>query len=284
MNTAFIGIGSNSSDAEFEVAQALAALSSHLDLTPAQACRSDAEGFSGAPFVNLVAKTETDLDLVQLTTLLRRLEITLGKDLTQPRLAAKKIDMDLLYFGTMVINNDRFVLPARDATRPYYLHGLNTLSPDWIDPQTGKTIRDLHAAADMTGITLVALPEIIHVENATVQIDDLRFELHLGVTALEREALQEVSLDLSFTFTTPPRAMSSDDVDDTFNYSTIARALTGTLGGITCRTLEHLVELACGVVATLTPFPGKLTLGIRKYPTTPGLKGGARFASTREIR
>lgn len=285
MTAVFIGIGSNAADAPAQIAKALTQMQAKFELQHAQAWRSPAAGFDGAAFVNLVVQTETNLALAQLVGWLKQTEITLGKDLTQPRLADKVIDLDLLFYGDTIISNDRFVVPARDALAPYYLAGLNELAPAWRDPESGHSMAQLWAQVDqqLEPCPLPAATGSAGGHQAMVQLDDLQIALHLGVTESERARAQTVSFNLRFEFSALPPAALDDDVVGTMNYSTVARALTAAFSNAEFKTIEHLVEQACIEIRPLISLPGRLILGVRKFPTTPGLVGGAYYQVVQDL-
>ena len=282
MTRVFLGIGSNTGDAALQLARAIELLARRFNLQHSRAVRSAAEGFDGAPFVNVVVCFDTDLTLKDIVGLARCIEIELGKDLTQARFADKAIDLDVLYFGDLTLCNDRFELPARDVLHPYYLCGLYELQPDWIDPRHSKTVAELWAERDCD-LAPVALPSVPDLRETRMVIDDFRLSLHLGVTEEERAQLQEVSLTIAIRFEMAPGATHSDCVNETLNYSTLARMLTSEFTGATVRTIEHLAGQCTDAIARTTHARGTLTVGVRKFPQTPGIAGGASFELTTDM-
>lgn len=283
MTRVFLGLGSNALDAPVQIAHALSLLKLRFDLVVSSAVCSEAKGFAGNPFVNCVARFDTNLELSDLLAFSKRVEIQLGKDLTQPRFSDKRIDLDVLYFGDTVRVNDRFAVPARDVLESYYLFGLRELQPDWIDPSRLKTISDLCNEQNLADLPAVELPHVDEQRTSKIRIDDFRLSLHLGVTEEERANQQEVSLNLTLELTNVPHATYTDSVEETINYSTLARAITSEIGGTTVQTIEHLAERCTRTILKTVAFEGRLSVEVRKNPSTPGIVGGAYFELTSEV-
>ncbi len=62
--------------------------------------------------------------------------------------APRSLDLDLILFGDQVIDTPDLVVPhPRFRERAFVLEPLVELAPDWTDPVTGKTLRDLGRSA-----------------------------------------------------------------------------------------------------------------------------------------
>ena len=94
-----LSIGSNQ-DAAAHIRRAVTALRQHfMSLRCSTVYESEAVGFDGDNFLNLVALTSTEDDLGEIATYLKDLEDELGRDRSLPKFAARRIDIDILCYG-----------------------------------------------------------------------------------------------------------------------------------------------------------------------------------------
>ena len=97
------------------------------------------------PYVNAAAVGETSLPPHELVRLLLDLEKQRGRTRTAFR-AARTLDLDLILYGELTIDEPDLVVPhPRFRERAFVLQPLAEIAPDWIDPVTGLSIRDLAA-------------------------------------------------------------------------------------------------------------------------------------------
>ena len=140
----FVGIGSNQ-QRETRIRQAVAALAERfgpLRLSPVY--DSPAFGFEGSDFLNLVAAFETGLGIAEVVDEFHAIEDRLGRDRSLPKFASRPIDLDILLYGNLVTNTDKFHVPRREILEhPFVLKPLQDLAPDARHPETGETYREL---------------------------------------------------------------------------------------------------------------------------------------------
>ena len=100
-----------------------------------------------APFLNAVAEIEVDPARTtpeQLHARLKRHELARGRSREQPRHAPRPLDLDLLYFGDLVLDSPELTLPhPRAAQRRFVLEPLAQLRPDLRLPGERRTVREL---------------------------------------------------------------------------------------------------------------------------------------------
>ncbi|MEX0965210.1 MAG: 2-amino-4-hydroxy-6-hydroxymethyldihydropteridine diphosphokinase [Pseudohongiellaceae bacterium] len=144
MTTLALSIGSNI-DATANIRAALNALSEKFDkLRRSTTFESQAVGFDGDNFFNLVVLAETDKELEEVSAYLKQLEDRLGRDRRQQRFSGRTMDIDILLFG-----NESGVCAGIELPRPeitenaYVLQPLAELLPDKIHPPTGKSYGSL---------------------------------------------------------------------------------------------------------------------------------------------
>jgi 2-amino-4-hydroxy-6-hydroxymethyldihydropteridine diphosphokinase len=94
-----LSIGSNI-DAASNIRHALRELRGKFgSLECSSVYESEAVGFEGDNFLNLVAALETATPLVEICAYLKALEDSLGRDRSKPRFASRIIDIDILTYG-----------------------------------------------------------------------------------------------------------------------------------------------------------------------------------------
>jgi len=137
----YIGIGSNINPKK-HISQALDLLKSlYPSITVSRTFESESVGFKGDNFLNLVAKfnlnepqeSSNDQSLEQLNVIIKQLkeiENQLGRDRLSKKFSARNIDIDILLFGELKINNP-IVLPREEILEnAYVLWPLSELSPE----------------------------------------------------------------------------------------------------------------------------------------------------------
>ena len=97
-------------------------------------------------FLNAVVEFDYEGDPLELLKSLREIEKTLGRAPDHPRNISRKIDIDLLYFGDIIMDSDELQLPhPRMHLRRFVLQPLADIRPDLILPGQSKTVRELLA-------------------------------------------------------------------------------------------------------------------------------------------
>jgi 2-amino-4-hydroxy-6-hydroxymethyldihydropteridine diphosphokinase len=142
----WISLGSNQ-DRERSLRSAVAALRQELGpviLSPVY--ESEAEGFDGAPFLNLVAGVDTRRSVGELRALLRRIESDNGRVRGGERFAPRTLDLDLLTWGHLAGEVDGYRLPRDEILRYAFVLGpLADVAPDERHPTDGRTYAELWA-------------------------------------------------------------------------------------------------------------------------------------------
>lgn len=282
----FVGVGSNI-EPDVRIGVALADLRERFGaIELSTAYQNPAIGFEGDDFINLVVRFRTVIPLPEVLGILHEIEIRGGKDLAAPRLASKIIDLDLLLFGDLVIENDRLVLPRPETlTAAYYLKPLSELEPDRVHPVVGRTFVELWSRWEGEAGPLVAHAVACNAVSTRtrgrpeLRVDDLRVAVHLGVPDSERENPQEVSISINVTFPDVPEACSTDEIDGTIDYGVMCRHVIALVGSRAFRTIEHLAGCCIDELSEmLTESGSELTLEVRKcHPPIPDLRGGTAF-------
>ena len=105
------------------------------------------------PFLNAVLLAHTSLTPHALLDHLLAIEKSLGRDRAgQVANAPRTIDLDLLIFGDMQINDDRLRVPhPRMKERAFVLDPLLEISPQEVDPETGRPLKEFRGALGDAG-------------------------------------------------------------------------------------------------------------------------------------
>ena len=187
MHSVLIGLGSNLGDRQGTILGALQKLrrEARVEVVSAYYETPPAGGVAGPAFLNVAARVTTALDAPAFETFVRGVEVAIGRQQTA-LLSARPIDIDILYFDDLVADFGRFEVPHRYiATRPFNLVPLAEIAPDHVDPRLRKTIREIAANADVTGITRKA--RAMHFfANRQEEAPDVRLSLNrVGVSSVK---------------------------------------------------------------------------------------------------
>ena len=144
----FVSIGSNI-DREQNIDVALREMTAAWgELQLSSVYESDAVGFDSAPFYNLVVGFNSDESPCVIQDRLHAIEDSNGR-LRTAELSARTLDLDLLLYGDWEIRAPGLIIPHEGlAERRFVLEPLAELAPDAVDPNTGRSARDLLAALD----------------------------------------------------------------------------------------------------------------------------------------
>jgi 2-amino-4-hydroxy-6-hydroxymethyldihydropteridine diphosphokinase len=140
----WVSLGSNI-EREAHIRAAVAELERHLGpamISPVY--ETDAEGFEGPAFYNLVTGHETELPAEAVIRLFRQLENELGRVRGEARFDSRTIDIDLLTYGELVGEVAGKHLPRDDITDyAFVLKPLCDLAPDELHPVLQKSYRQM---------------------------------------------------------------------------------------------------------------------------------------------
>ncbi len=151
MATVYLGVGSNIERERYITAglDALLQLFGELALSPVY--ESEAIGFDGEPFLNLVARVETNLDVGALQTALRHIEYEHGRPQNASRFSARQLDIDILTYDDHVGMVEGVELPRGEILEnACVLKPLSDLAPMQRHPVDGRTYRELWTDYDQT--------------------------------------------------------------------------------------------------------------------------------------
>ena len=144
MARVYLGVGSNIERERYIVAglDALQDLFGDLVLSPVY--DSEAIGFEGMPFLNLVVRVNTDLEVGELARRLRHIEFEHGRLPDATRFSARQLDIDILTYDDRVGTEEGVELPRGEILEnAFVLCPLADLAPEERHPVVGRTYAEL---------------------------------------------------------------------------------------------------------------------------------------------
>jgi len=138
----FLGIGSNI-DKENAIYRALTLLDKAFGtLLVSPVFESEAVGFDGENFYNLVISFETSIALSEIILIYKEIEDKLGRDRSGPKFSARTLDIDPLLYGDKVIK-EPVILPREEILEnAFVLWPLSLIAPTEKHPLTGKSFAE----------------------------------------------------------------------------------------------------------------------------------------------
>lgn len=143
----YIGVGSNV-DRERHVRAGLDALAREFGtLAVSPVYESEAVGFDGSPFLNLVVGVQTGKSVAQLNRCLKAIEEDNGRRPHAPRFSPRTLDLDILTYGDLDHPRDGVDIPRAEILQnAFVLRPLADLAGDCRHPVDGRTYRELWQA------------------------------------------------------------------------------------------------------------------------------------------
>ena len=144
MNRVYISIGSNQNTSA-NVRAALDALFERFGpLTVSSVYESEAVGFEGENFLNLVVGLDTGEPVGELVEWLKQVEDDNGRERGRPRFSSRTLDLDVLTYGDRTGIIDGVELPRSEILRnAFVLRPLAEIVPEGVHPSTGWTYAEL---------------------------------------------------------------------------------------------------------------------------------------------
>jgi 2-amino-4-hydroxy-6-hydroxymethyldihydropteridine diphosphokinase len=156
-HTIYLALGSNLGDRLTNLKQAIASLPPQMEVQAKSfVYETPPWGYEDQPkFLNQVIKARTYLDPEPLLKHLKRLEVALGRKESFPN-GPRLIDIDILFYDDLVLKTALLTIPhPRLHERGFVLLPLMDINPNLVHPVFKKSVRDMAAKCDVTGIEKV---------------------------------------------------------------------------------------------------------------------------------
>jgi len=136
MAQVYVSIGSNI-DRDYYISQALDALHKYFGkLNVSSVYESEAVGFVGDNFYNLVAGFVTELPLDELSPLLKKIEDENGRCRKGPKFSGRTLDIDILTYDDLVGVHHGVQLPRDEITKnAFVLWPLAEIAAEVVHPE-----------------------------------------------------------------------------------------------------------------------------------------------------
>ena len=145
--TVYVGLGSNV-DREMNILLGIREMRrvfGGLEISPVY--ESEAVGFNGGDFLNLVVSFKTVKPVRDVVLALRAIEDRLGRDRTLPRFSHRSIDLDILTYDDLQIDEPGLQIPRKEILEnAFVLRPLQDIAARTLHPVLKQSYADLWAA------------------------------------------------------------------------------------------------------------------------------------------
>ncbi|GAC1389095.1 MAG: hypothetical protein NVS4B11_15880 [Ktedonobacteraceae bacterium] len=157
-HTVYLALGSNLGDRRGNLAAALQRLREKVEIhIISSVYETEPVGYLDQPhFLNMVCCGKTELSAQELLLEVKAIEVTIGR---QPsfRNGPRPIDIDILLYDDLQLEQDTLTIPhPRMNERAFVLVPLAEISPNVIDPISGRTAQELADALSHDGVKTLA--------------------------------------------------------------------------------------------------------------------------------
>ena len=144
----YIGVGSNI-DREHFVRRGIQALAAHFaELRLSTVYESQAVGFNGSNFYNLVVEARTGQSVAEVLATLKQIEYAHGRPLDAKKFSARTLDLDLLCYDQLVQDEPVELPRAEILSNAFVLRPLAELNPELIHSRLDLSMAALWQAYD----------------------------------------------------------------------------------------------------------------------------------------
>jgi 2-amino-4-hydroxy-6-hydroxymethyldihydropteridine diphosphokinase len=143
----FLGIGSNLGDRELNLRNAVSMMGELIGsvISASSVWETEPWGFTSESFfLNMVIEVETELKPSGVLGRILMTEAKMGRLRSGKGYASREIDIDILFYGSRIMNTRSLVIPhPKLHRRRFVLEPMNEIAPGFIHPVFGRDIRTL---------------------------------------------------------------------------------------------------------------------------------------------
>jgi 2-amino-4-hydroxy-6-hydroxymethyldihydropteridine diphosphokinase len=149
MATIYISLGSNINREQNTRAGVAALQQAFGELNLSSVYESEAVGFDGNAFYNMVIACEVDTPVHETNQILRDIEDANGRDRSGPKFSSRTLDLDLLLYDDLILDEKGLKLPRGEILKnAFVLWPLAEIAPQLKHPETKTRYAELWAAFD----------------------------------------------------------------------------------------------------------------------------------------
>ncbi len=153
MTQGYISIGSNIDQNKYIPAGLQALDRCFGKLSISSIYESAAVGFAGDSFYNLIVGFNSALDVKQVAKKLRQIELDNGRTHDSQKFSARTLDLDLILYGDLIINDGRLRIPRDEIERyAFVLEPLAEIAPTLKHPIKHLSYAELWEKFDKNGL------------------------------------------------------------------------------------------------------------------------------------
>lgn len=140
MATIYISLGSNINREENTRAGIGALKCAFGDLVLSSVYESEAVGFTGDAFYNMVISCQVSSPVHETNQILRDIEDANGRDRCGPKFSSRTLDLDLLLYDDIQLDENGLKLPRNEILKnAFVLWPLAEISPELVHPETNRS-------------------------------------------------------------------------------------------------------------------------------------------------
>jgi len=138
--TIYISLGSNINREENTRAGIGALKRAFGDLVLSSVYESEAVGFTGDAFYNMVISCQVSSPVHETNQILRDIEDANGRDRCGPKFSSRTLDLDLLLYDDIQLDENGLKLPRNEILKnAFVLWPLAEISPELVHPETNRS-------------------------------------------------------------------------------------------------------------------------------------------------
>ena len=151
MATIYISLGSNINREKNTRAGIAQLRQAFGELTLSSVYESEAVGFEGDAFYNMVIACQVSTSVHETNQILRDIEDANGRDRSGPKFSSRTLDLDLLLYDDLVLDEKGLKLPRGEILKnAFVLWPLAEIAPELKHPETQTSYAELWTGFDKT--------------------------------------------------------------------------------------------------------------------------------------